>query len=195
MNLKLTEYPKKLRDFLHRSALNSNDEVGIMGADTTSTCPFISNLDNRTQSGCVSKITDRKCHLLYNLYTIQKDLHRRDRQKLSDRFANIFEMLKEMTKTPRNQSCDILIFRITMAKTWSLFIPNQKRKTQKSRTEIYLWNRHSKSERKQCTLSIPLIYYSVFHDTTNSVAPPFDKLHTTHNILIASSNEGIALET
>lgn len=190
MNLKLTEYPKKLRDFLHRSALNSNDEVGIMGADTTSTCPFISNLDNRTQSGGVSNVI---CCITCTLY--KKIYIGETGQKLSDRFANIFEMLKEMTKTPRNQSCDILIFRITMAKTWSLFIPNQKRKTQKSRTEIYLWNRHSKSERKQWTLSIPLIYYSVFHDTTNSVAPPFDKLHTTHNILIASSNEGIALET
>ena len=55
MNLKLAEYPEKLTNFLHGSALKSNDEVGIMGADTTSTCPFISNLDNRTQSGGVLK--------------------------------------------------------------------------------------------------------------------------------------------
>lgn len=195
MNLKLAEYSKKLTNFLHGSALKSNDEVGIMDADTTSTCPFISNLDNRTQSGGVLKYLTANviCCITCTLY--KKIYIGETGQKLSDPFANIFEMLQEMTKTPRNQSCDILIFRIIMAKTWSLFILNQKRKTQKSRTEIYLWNRHSKSDRKQRTLSIPLIYYSVFHDTTNSVAPPFDKLHTTHNLLIASSDEGIALET
>lgn len=55
MNLKLEEYPKKLTNFLHRSALKSNDEVGIMGVDTKSTCPFISSLDNRTQTGGVLK--------------------------------------------------------------------------------------------------------------------------------------------
>lgn len=46
---------KKLTNFLHRSALKSNDEVGIMGVDTKSTCRFISSLDNRTQTGGVLK--------------------------------------------------------------------------------------------------------------------------------------------
>ena len=82
---------KNIGNFLVRSDFKSDNQPGTFKCTPTrcKTSPFISNMVKISGPNRSAKITDhftctdlRKRHLLHNLHTMQKDLHRRNREKI-----------------------------------------------------------------------------------------------------------------
>ena len=100
---------KNIGNFLVRSVFQTSDQPGTLrtfkcARARCKTCPFIRNVEKISGPKRSIKIIDHftctKCHLLHNLYSLQKVIHRRNRETTC-RFR---EHLRDVEKDDQNAS-------------------------------------------------------------------------------------------